>query len=127
MKRFPMFLDWLNHNDHPAEAQSPIRAAAVAALVSFIFIYWLDSRAMSSFRAGWAELLVYAFVPILLAFIILYRSSWHREMANSTRSFWAALVSCVIFGGVLLSIVAAMILLAVVYYSHFANFMGFHY
>ena len=127
MKRSTMFRDWLNHDDHPAEVQSPVRASVVAALVSFIFIYWLDSRMVSSLRVWWAELLVYGFVPILLGFIILYRSSWHREMTNTARSIWAGLLSCVIFCGVLLGIVVGMILLAVAYSSHFANFTAFHY
>jgi hypothetical protein len=127
IERFEMFLDRLTHNDQPSEAQSPIQASAVAALVSFLFVFCLDGRLVSSLGVWWAQLLVYAFVPVLLAFIILYRSSWHREFAAGVRTFLAALMSCIIFVGVLLAITVAMVLVTLAYYSHFDNISRFHY
>src|SRR5689334_15364145 len=97
MKRFTTFLDWLNHNDRPPEAQSPVQASAVAALVSFLAICWLDGGVVSAIGAWWAQLLAYAFVPILLAFIILYRSSWHQELGRASRVFRAAVASFTVF------------------------------
>jgi len=122
-----MFLDRLTRNDQPAEAQSPVQASGVTALVSFILVYWLDSRFVSSLGTWWAELLVYAFVPVLLAFIILYRSAWHRELTAVSRALLAGLFSCVIFAGVLLAIGVTMVLVALAYYSHFDGIMRFHY
>jgi hypothetical protein len=121
-----MYLDRLNHSDQPPEAQSPFKAAAVTSLVSFIFFCWLDHRAMSSLRIWWAELLVYAFVPILLAFIILYRSSWHREFGAWARALVTALVSCVIFCGVMIAFGILVALVSLAYISSFDHFLRFH-
>lgn len=126
MKRFAMFLDWLNHNDRPPEAQSPFQASAVAALVSFIAICWLDGRAVSLLGAWWAELLVYAFVPTLLAFIILYRSSWHQELGGLVRALRAGLWSVIIFAGVMVAIGMAMVLVSLLYYAY-GDISRFHY
>jgi hypothetical protein len=127
MKRFTMFLDWLNHHDWPPETQSPIRASAAASLVSFLFIFWIDGRVVSLLGVWWAEFLVFSFVPLLLAFVILYRSSWHRELAVPARTFLAALLSGIIFGGVLIGLGLAAVLLALAYVSHFDRFTAFHY
>ncbi|MDR3378236.1 MAG: hypothetical protein P4M10_06085 [Verrucomicrobiae bacterium] len=126
MKRFDMFLDRLNHNDRPPQAQAPIGASSVAALISFVFIYWLDSQIVSSLKVWWEQLLVYGVVPMLLAFIILYRSSWHREIRAAARSPLLVLMSLVIFGGVLIALAAAMILLCVVHFAY-GDISRFHY
>jgi hypothetical protein len=118
MKRFEMFLDRLNHNDRPTQAQSPIGAAWAAALFSFIVIYWLDGQVVSSLRVWWEQLLVYGMVPMLLAFIILYRSCWHREFTNAARNPLLVLMSFFIFGGVLITVGLAMGLICVIYYAY---------
>jgi hypothetical protein len=127
MKRFATFLDWLNHHDWPPETQSPIRASAAASLVSFLLILGIDGRVVSLLGNWWAEFLVYSFVPLLLAFVILYRSSWHRELGATARTFLAALLSTIILGGVLITMGIAVVLLGLVYISHFQNFTAFHY
>jgi hypothetical protein len=127
MKRFTLFLDWLNHHDWPPKTQSPIGASAVACLVSFLIILGVDGRVVSLLGNWWAEFLVYSFVPLLLAFVILYRSSWHRELGAKTRTFLAALLSTIILGGVLIAMGIALVLLGLVYISHFQNFTAFHY
>ena len=126
MKRFTTFLDWLNHNDRPAEAQSPVQASVVAALVSFIAICWLDGRAVSLLGVWWAELLAYAFVPVVLAFIILYRSSWHQQESDVARALRAGFWSFIIFFGVVIGIGVAMVLVSLLYYAY-GGLSRFHY
>lgn len=126
MKRFDLFLDWLSQNDRPPEAQSPLGSSAMAALVSFIFIYWLDGRWVSTLQLWWAQLLAYGFIPMLLAFIILYRSSWHRQIGRCARASLLVLMSGIIFGGVLIATILAMILLALIYYAC-GDISRFHY
>jgi len=60
MKRMALFLERLNHSDQPPEAQSPLVASAMAALVSFVVVYWLDRPVVSLLRLWWAELLAFA-------------------------------------------------------------------
>jgi hypothetical protein len=127
MKRFEVFLHRLNHDDRPPEEQSPVQASAWVELVSFLVVYWLTRDVISSFRLWWAELLAYAIVPILLAFIILYRSAWHQEWRAATRTIWAGLFSCVLFAGVLLAIGLVAVLVTLTYISNFDGFPRFHY
>jgi hypothetical protein len=100
--------------------------AAVVSLAAFVFIYWLDSPQVSSLRAGWVQGLAYAVIPTLLAFIILYRSSWHQEMRQTARTVLLALLSCLIFPGALLAAVIAMLLAVLVYSCYFDHFLRFH-
>lgn len=127
MKRFAQFLDRLNESHQPLEAQSPIATSAIACLLSFVFIYWLDGPQVSSLRLWWAELFVYAAIPIILAFIILTRSAWHHELARIVRLPLLALMSCAIFGGVLLATGLALGLLCLVYFSSMDNFATGHF
>ena len=126
MKRFSTFLERLNHNDRPPQAQSPIGASAAAALISFVLIYSLDSRVIASIGAWWEQLALYAVVPTLLAFIILYRSSWHQEIRTATRSPLLMLMSLLVFCGVLIALGIAMILVCVAFFA-FGNISRFHY
>jgi hypothetical protein len=127
MKRFPMFRNWLNHTDWPPDRVSPIRASAAASLFSFLFISLVDGRVVSLLGLWWAEFLALSAVPLLLAFVILYRSSWHREFGAALRTFLAALLSGAIFGGVLLAITIGAFLLMLVYYCYVDHFTRFHY
>ena len=121
-----MFLERLNHSDQPAETQSPLASSAAASLVSFVLICCLDSRFVSMLRVWWAELLVYAVIPVLVAFIVLYRSSWHQEMRRAGRACLLALVSCSIFGAVLIAAGFGMVVALFVYFGCFDNFSRFH-
>jgi|HubBroStandDraft_4_1064222.scaffolds.fasta_scaffold137249_2 hypothetical protein len=127
MKRFATLLDWLNHNEWPLETQPPVQASVIASLLSFLFILCVDERVVSLLGIWWAEFLVYAFVPLLLAFVILYRGSWHRELSAPVRAFLSAALSGVIFVGVLIALGVAGVLLALVYYRYLDNFTAFHY
>jgi hypothetical protein len=48
------------------------------------------------------EFLVYVLVPVLVTFMILCRSSWHREFSGVKRVCSLLLSCCVILGGVLI-------------------------
>jgi hypothetical protein len=127
MKRFGTLLEWLNHSHQPPETQSPFKASAFVSLLSFAFIFWLDGEVVSLLRVWWAELLVYALVPILLSFIILYRSSWHQEMAQGGRTALLAVLSCLILPGALIATGIALALVVLVYSCYFDGFLRFHY
>lgn len=127
MKRFATLLDWLNHSHRPPETESPILTSAMVSLFSFALILWLDVREVSSLGVWWAETLIYSFVPILLAFIILYRSSWHQEMRRSARAVLLAVLSCLILPGALIATGIALLLWVMAYYCFLDHPMAFHY
>jgi hypothetical protein len=127
MKRYANVFEWLNHSHQPPEAQSPFLAAATASLVSFASIYWLDGHEVSSLRIWWAEGLIYAFVPTLLAFIILYRSAWHQDMTRTPRTFLVAVLSCLIFPGALIAAGISLFVAILVYTCYCDGFTRFHY
>jgi hypothetical protein len=127
MKRYSIFLERLNHSDRPPKAQSPFVVSAAVSLAAFVVIYWLDSPQVSSLRVWWGQWLVYAVIPTLLAFIILYRSSWHQEMRRAARTLLLALLSCLIFPGALLAAGVAVLLGVLVYSCYFDHFLRFHY
>jgi hypothetical protein len=104
-KRSILYLSRLNvaaHHGQPSEFQFPlprdIGIASFACFVSLILIYWVTRPVVELFNIWWAELLVYGIIPTSAAFIILYRSSWHREMTGAARTGSLLLLSCVIFG-----------------------------
>lgn len=127
MNRFADVIEWLNHSHQPPQAQSPFAAAAAASLASFASIYWLDGPEVAALRIWWVEGFVYAFVPTLLAFIILYRSAWHQEMTRTARTFLVAVLSCLIFPGALLAAGIGLFLAVLVYHCYCDGFMRFHY
>jgi len=112
LKRFLHFPSWghpaiINPDEPTSEAQSPLqRAVAFACIACFAaltFIYWAARPLVARLGVWWAEVLVYAIIPVTVAFVILYRSCWQREMAGRRRVFSVLLVSCAIFAGVLLA------------------------
>lgn len=124
IKRFTMFLGRfsdMSQNEQPSEVQSPIGVASFVCFVSLAFVYLTARPVVSRLQVWWAELLVYAFIPILATFIILYRSCWHREMARVARTPFLIWLSCVIFGGVTIFI-GIIIILAFVFFYRFTAF-----
>ncbi len=83
-------------------------AAFITCFVALVIIYWVAHPVVSELGIWWAEGLAYAAIPITATFTILYRSRWHQEVAGGRRTGSLLLISCVIFGGVLLAL-AAMI------------------
>jgi len=113
-------LSIVNHGDQPATGHLPVAISAFACFVSWVFIYWVARPVVSLLQVWWAELLVYALIPILLAFIIQYRSCWHREITGAARTLFLILSSCMIFGGVLIAS-GIMIILGFLVYSAFID------
>ena len=94
----------MNDHDQTPKVQSPspdiIGIASLACLVALIFFYWYAGPAVKVLDVWWAKLLVYALIPILVTFIILYCSGWHREMVGPRRTGFLLLRSCAILVGV---------------------------
>lgn len=91
-----------------APAQDMMGIASFACLVALTFFYWYAGPAVQTLDAWWARSLVYVLIPLLVPFIILYRSAWHRELASLTRTCSLLLASGVILVGVYL-VVGAML------------------
>jgi hypothetical protein len=106
-----------NHNDQPSEFQLPIGVASFACLATLTFFYWYAGSAVKLLDVWWAKLLVYALIPILVTFIILYHSGWHRVVVGPTRTCSLLLLSCAILVGVLFAIGA---ILALVWFGSIA-------
>jgi hypothetical protein len=117
----------MNHNDQPSEIQSPVGLSAFVCFVALAFIYWVARPAVKLLEVGWAELLVYAIIPISVTFITLYRSCWHREVTGAARTLSLIFLSCLIFGGVLVAVVIIIILASLVYSRFVDGFSRFHY
>ena len=91
-----------------APAQDMIGIASFACLAALTFFYWYAGPAVQTLDVWWARWLVYVLIPILIPFIILYRSAWHRELAGLARTGSLLLAACVILVGVYL-VVGAML------------------
>jgi hypothetical protein len=98
----------MNDNEQTPEVQSSFQRAiviaSIACFVSLIFFYWVARPAVELLEVRWVELLVYAIIPISVTFIILYRSSWHREIIGAARTCSLLLLSCIFLGGELIAI-----------------------
>jgi hypothetical protein len=94
----------MNDNEQIPEVQSPLQrvfvTASIACFASLILFYWAAKPAVELLEVRWIELLVYSTIPIAVAFIILYRSCWHREITGAARTCSLLLLSAIILGGV---------------------------
>ena len=70
-----------------------------------MLVYWVARRVVERLENGWLQLLVYAFVPMTIAFVILYRSDWHPEITGAARTCSLLFLSVIIFIGVLIATV----------------------
>jgi len=95
--------------------------------VSFVLVYWFDRPVVSLLRIWWAELLAFAIIPILLAFVVLYRSSWHQDMRRALRTVLVAAMSCTIFGLVIIIAAVAMFVISFVYFGCLDRFGSGHF
>jgi hypothetical protein len=102
----------MNENERPTEFQLPvprgIGMAALACLVTLAFISWINRPTLDLVESGWARWLIYAPVPLLVTFLILYRSNWHREDTGAARMGSVLLASGMILAGVLLAVAVAI-------------------
>jgi len=121
----------MNPDEQPPEVHSPLqRAIAFAAfgcLVSLALVIWVARPAIELLDVWWAELLAYAFIPILIVFTVLYRSDWRREMTVLGRLGSLTLLSGIIFGGALIALLFITILASVVYSTFVDGFTAIHY
>ena len=99
---------FFNPDEPTADAQSPVprvmTIAFVSCLSALVLVYWLARPVVARLGVWWAEVLVYAIIPVALTFAILHRSCWHQEMAGRARAGSLLLISCAIFGGALLAV-----------------------
>ena len=128
-KRFALGSDLggLSDNEQLQQVQSPVGVCSIACFVSLALVYFAARPVVSRLEVWWAELLVYALIPTLLTFILLYRSSWHREITGAPRTLSLALLSSVILGGVMIADVICIILLSLVYSTFIDGFARIHY
>ena len=93
----------MDDSEQTLEIQSPsnraVVIASVACFASMTLFYWGARPAVELLEVGWAEILIYAVMPLAVTFIILYRSSWHREINRVARTGLLLLLSCFILGG----------------------------
>ena len=94
----------MNQSEPSSEVQSPIAIASFACLVCFVVIVLAARPVVVLVAVWWAELLVYALIPVMVSFIILYRSCWHPEITGVVRTCSLLMLSCAIFVGVLFAI-----------------------
>ncbi|HZI32478.1 MAG TPA: hypothetical protein VFF11_09050 [Candidatus Binatia bacterium] len=84
--------------------------AFIACMLTLMLVYWAANRMVAQLGIWWAAGLLYAVLPITVTFILLHRSCWHRETAGVPRAFSVLLLSCAIFGGVMLAIGVVIVL-----------------
>jgi hypothetical protein len=75
----------------------PLAVALFACLVCSVFIWWAAGPVLSLLDIWSDELLVSALIPILITFIILYRSYWHPKITGAPRTSLLFLLSGIIF------------------------------
>ena len=80
------------------DKRPPFGLAGFACLVSFAVVYYSAEFLHSQFVFGQGRLLVYLLTPIAVAFIILYRSSLHREFTVARRICALLLSACLVVG-----------------------------
>jgi hypothetical protein len=124
-----MFLSQLRdrNNDQPLKVQSLIGFSSFVCFVSFAFMYWIAEPVVKLLEVDWAISLVDTIVPISVTFVTLYRSCWHREITGAARTLSLIVLSCVIFGGVMIAFVIMIVMLYVAYSTFFVGFSNFHY
>jgi hypothetical protein len=95
----------MDDNEQKTEVQPSseqfVVIASIARLVSSLFSYWIARRAVELLEARWVQWLVYAIIPIIVTFIILYRSCWHSEITGAARTCSLLLLSSIILIGML--------------------------
>jgi hypothetical protein len=88
-----------------SELQSPLQRIMgltfIACLLVLLTVYALTRRWVELLGVWWGELLVYACIPLLVTFTILYRSQAREDMSRVTRVGYLFFVSALIFGSVI--------------------------
>jgi hypothetical protein len=106
----------MSNNEQSAESQPPIGLAGLACFGSLAIVY-LATRPFIEWLERWEiQWLLYISIPIVIPFIILYRSSWHQELPRPTRILSMLLSACIIFA-LVLTIGALAVIVASVFFS----------
>ena len=106
----------MSNNEQTEESQPPIGLAGLACFGTLAVVY-LATSPLIGFQGIWGILwLLDFFIPVLAAFVILYRSSWHRELPNVTRILSMMLSSCIIYAVVFIA-GALIVAIASVFFS----------
>ena len=93
----------MDHSQQKQDSRPPIGIAGVACLAC-LAVVCLATRPFIGFLDHWGiQWLLYASLPVVTAFVILYRSSWHPELPRVTRILSMILSACIIYGVVLLA------------------------
>ena len=114
----------MKQTEQPVEVQAPDEraeiVAALACLVSVVYLFAVGEAALAWLQGRWAGLLAGTLLPLALTFTILHGSCCHREMRRAVRELYLALVSLLIFGGVCLALgILAFITVAMLPLSRF--------
>lgn len=86
----------------------PFLIAGLACLLCLPIIYLATRPLIWLLQARWVVwplFTLWTFVPVSAAFMVLYRSAWHREWPRNRRIFSMIFSSCVIFGVDLLVVI----------------------
>ncbi len=85
-------------DDQPSlEAEPPIGMAALACLICLAAAALAMSLLLPAVNFWWVKGFAYLLAPMAMAFCILYRSEWHRELARGTRILSMLLSAGIIF------------------------------
>jgi hypothetical protein len=117
----------MNRDYEPLRVQSPVCFSSLTCFGSIAIIFLVAQPAVRLLKADWAILLVDSVIPILVTFIALYRSCWHRDIAGAARILSLILLSCAIFGGTLIAFLIVVVMLFIAYSTFFVGFSNFHY
>jgi hypothetical protein len=86
-----------DNNKQTEAGQPPIGIAGLACFGCLAVVY-LATRPVIGFLDRWGiQWLLYTLIPISAVFVILYRSSWHRELPTITRTLSMLLSAAIIF------------------------------
>ena len=90
----------MNANDQTNGGTPPVVLATLGGLVSLPILHILTSplgKVLNAHVAGWLFLGLFTVVPMSVAFLILYRSVWHREYSRSRRIASVLLSTCLVY------------------------------
>jgi hypothetical protein len=103
----------MNENEQPPKFELPVPRevglAAIACFAALTGLCLLFGSAFSGLEGGWAKSSVYAPLPLLVTFAILYRSDWHRQNSGAARMGSLLLASSLILAGILAALAVAVV------------------
>ena len=107
----------MSNYDETEDSQPPFGIAGFACLIFMAVIYYATEPMLSQHFVWWGKLLIYCLASIAVAFTILYRSSWHRELQKVRRILILSLSACLVFGVTMLIVGLIMAVLFFISYG----------